>query len=271
MNADGSGVRQLTDNGGHVAPSTPRAQLPAPTSARDETPAFSPDGRLIAFTSNRDADDGGPAEVYVMPADGSRERRLTTDARYDFTPAFSSDGREIVFASCPETTPGCDLVAIAPDGGRIAYVRMHAQSHFQHMEIHVISADAGDDDQLTDDDTGDASPAWSPNGERIAFVSNRAESARCFTHDCVGFTTELYVMDADGGDVTRLTETPAEETSPAWSPDGERIVFARQASFQAATHLWVVNADGTCATRLGRGSAPAWYGPAGSRVGRLVC
>ena len=91
-------------------------------------------------------------------------------------------------------------------------------------------------------------------------MSNRAESAPCDTHDCVGFKNELYVMDADGSDVTRLTETPQEEYTPAWSADGEKIVYSRERS-DGPPELFVMNADGSCPRRLAEGTEPDWYGP----------
>ena len=78
MNADGSGVRRLTDN-----------------SAEDDSPAWSPDGRQLAFTSYRDGD----WEIYVMNADGSDVRRLTDNSAWDDSPAWSPDGRWIAYAS----------------------------------------------------------------------------------------------------------------------------------------------------------------------------
>ena len=283
MNADGRGVRRLTRNWGTAS-----------HGARDAAPAFSPDGRLIAFTRDRDAAEvEGPTELYVMASDGSRQRRLTKNRRYEFAPSWSPDGMKIVYASCGTgSEPSCRLETMnrdgsgqrtlteetlfeadpvwSPDGADIAFARMHGQSHYQHMEIHVIDADGGNDRQLTDDETGDAAPAWSPDGERIAFMTNRAESARCFGHDCAGYTSEIYVMAADGSDPTRLTRSPEEDSSPAWSPDGERIVFTRESRGEAP-ELWVMNADGTCARRLTVGLDADWYGPASARVGRRDC
>jgi TolB protein len=291
MNPDGSGLTNVTDDarrrGEH----------------EDDAPAWSPDGRMIAFVSTRiplPSPGALAEEIYVVNADGSDLRRLTHNTRRDVAVDWLRDGR-IVFLSCPQSEneqPECDLVAIRPDGSdreklaklgftfdlavspdgkRILYSQLKGQSHYQDFELHVMNLDGGDHQQLTDDDTGDGSPAWSPDGARIAFVSNRAESARCFFHDCAGYTNELYAMDADGGDVTRLTETPHEEASPAWSPDGERIVYSRILDANASHELYVVNADGSCPAKLMPASPgawdtqPDWYGPAGAAPEPLDC
>jgi Tol biopolymer transport system component len=159
-------------------------------------------------------------------------------------------------ASAQATFPGAN--------GKIAFSR--------GGDIWTMDPDGTNQVDLTNTAANESDPAWSPDGTKIAFVSNRAESARCWTHDCVGYTNELYVMDADGGNVTRLTETPHEEATPAWSPGAERIVYSRIPDTNGMHELYVVNADGSCPTRLIPGGSdimPDWYAPANTKGGPL--
>ena len=89
---------------------------------------------------------------------------------------------------------------------------------------------------LTSNVAEDSTPAWSPDGSKIAFTSNR---------DGAG---DIYLMDADGSDVVRLTYTPARETSPVWSPDGKKIIFDSERD--GNRELYIMNIDGSDQTRL---------------------
>jgi Tol biopolymer transport system component len=174
-------------------------------------PAWSADGRRIAFMSTRN----GNAEVYVMNADGTGQRRLTNNSEFDSLPAWSPDGTKIVFQS-------------QRDGDN---------------ELYTMNADGTEQTRITNRPGWDAEPAWSPDGRRIAFARST-----------IGFPIDLFTMNPDGTDVTQVptaSEHPECEDqrfdgSPDWSPDGKKLVFHR---FDCTTAAWTsirtINVDGT--------------------------
>ena len=129
MNADGSEQNRLTNNPGK------------PPSAVDEHPAWSPDGRKIAFVSYRDRN----PEIYVMNADGSEQRNLTDNSAADRHPSWSPDGNKIAFYRRIR-----DL-GIVGGSRRVA-----------NFEIHVMNADGSEQKNLTDNPALDIRPSWSP-------------------------------------------------------------------------------------------------------------
>ena len=259
MNADGTGVVQLTDNFAQV-----------------EDPAWSPDGRRIAFSSNRDSAHGNSYEIdheiYVMNADGTGVVQLTDNSDGDGRPAWSPDGRRIAFNSNRDgdreiyvmNADGRSVVQLtdnsgfagsgtwspagsgtwSPDGRRIAFF----SDRDGDTEIYVMNADGTGVVQITHNSDADAAPAWSPDGRRIAFVSDRDGD------------WEIYVMNADGTGVVQLTDISDGNGMPAWSPDGRRIAFIsyRDGDWE----IYVMNADGTGVVQLTHNSdrdvRPAW-------------
>lgn len=134
----------------------------------------------------------------------------------------------------------------SPDGSKIAF----RSDRDGNDEIYVMNADGSSPTRLTNNSVRDYRPAWSPDGVKIAFVSERDGNP------------DIYVMNADGSGVVQLTTDPATDFDPAWSPNGSKIAFTR------AGDVYVMNSDGTLATRLSTGgsdSRPAWS-PDGAKI-----
>ena len=227
-------------------------------SADDLSPAWSPDGRWIAFESDRDGD----PEIYVMNADGSDIVQLTNNNKWNQGPAWSPDGRRIAFSSYGSiyvmNADGSDVVQLtsyrgidvdpawSPDGRRIAFTSDRDGDY----GIYVMNADGSGVIRFTNN-YFDGHPAWSPDGRPIAFESNRDGD------------WEIYVMNADGSNVVQITNNGGGH--PAWSPDGRRIAF--HSNRDGVTHIYVMNADGSNVVQLTNkgGRFPAWS-PDGRRI-----
>ena len=222
------------------------------SAATDSHPVVSPDGRRIAFVSDRDGND----EIYVV-TNGDDVTRLTSNpGRIDTTPAWSPDGKRIAWASglpgeldlyvmnadgsgkqALVTSPGDDAEpAWSPGGKQIAF----ASNREGNYDVWIAEVTGGERQQLTDVPADDREPAWSPEGTRLAFVSNRDGNE------------EIYTLNRSGLDLTRLTVDPAPDRHPTWAPDAGRIAFAR------ANSIFLMAADGSAQTRLTSGAGPDW-------------
>ena len=220
INADGTGQTKLTDGGFII----------------DDDPVYSPDGSKIAFSRQK----GSKTEVCIMNADGTNVVTVTsgdvTPESYNRNPSWSPDGSKFVFQSNRSGSGKAEIWMANADGSGLLRLTTNIQKGSDGQGP-IFSLDFD--------------PAWSPDGSKIAFVSNRD-----------GVDTELYLMNTDGSSLVRLTDDGLDDTMPAWSPDSQRIAFTK--SQGAGIHI--INRDGTNLVSVISFSAwPAWS-PDGSRL-----
>jgi len=175
---------------------------------------WSPDGEQIAFTSTRDYD----YEIYVMDAAGEEDPiNITDNDRLDSYPDWSPDGRWLVFVS--DRTENWEIW------------KMDVESCLASSREGDADEDACEATQLTDDLRDDFFPRWSPDGEKIVFSSQRDANRN------------IYIMDADGGNIVQVTNSRDHDSNPIWALDGEAIIFSSKR--QGDWGIYIINPDGT--------------------------
>jgi len=229
-----------------------RRQLTTPNNPyNDLMPVFSPDSGLLAFARERG---GLSADVFVVPVGGGEPRKLTSlDAAIqgiDWTP----DGREILVSALSHEAGGYRVwrVSLRGDkqervaelgaedvtwpsvsrrGNRLAYVRSINNWNIWQFPLATPQKVKGSPVKLISSTRVESGMRYSPDGRRIAFVSDRSGKA------------QIWTCGRDGSNLAQLTFLDADDTgTPAWSPDGHRIVFDSTAS--GAEGVYLVNADG---------------------------
>ena len=207
--ADGTDAKRLTH---HVATSYP---------------AWSPDGRRIAYTRHEDAGEylqSTQDDIFVMDSDGGGARQITPEraGQSSFRPTWS------------------------PDGERIAFLRsddVAANNPTRYGDLVVIGVDGTGEKQLTKGRLV-SGPAWSPDGHAIAMSIGRPGGGVPTVAD-----SDIYVLDPARGALRQVTHTPRlYESAPAWAPDGTRLAFARwtiQTQFDGKGAVYVINSDGS--------------------------
>jgi len=217
MAADGSGVTQLTEG-----------------PALDGGATWSPDGTKIAFYSFRSQRQG---LLWLMGADGSDPVPLlasqtpapATECSGGFPGAWTPDGEKVIFRGGQASEGALQICAVRPDGSDISVLFSRTGERATspdispdgkklvfsfapadepgNIEIYAAHADGGNLRRLTDDPAADDEPSWSPDGQWIAFHSDR------------GGNFDIYIMRPDGSDVRRLTSDPSDDVDPDWGPE----------------------------------------------------
>ena len=263
MNADTTGKTQITFGSGD-----------------DDWAAWSPNYKKVAFSSNRN----GAWELFTINADGTGLKQLTSKATgaHDYDASWAPDGSKIYFsrasidsANAPSwhariysvNSDGTGLTkvlddptasfyypSVSPDGKKIVAVRLPLAWSWGDARIYTMNADGTGLKMLTDGWIGDAEPAWSPDGTKVAFTCRMAYKDY----------RDICVVNADGTDRKGIVTWPGAQANPSFSRDGTRIVFESFANSMGT--LFTVKLDGTGAMQLQSTLDPmAYYSPAWSR------
>lgn len=218
-------------------------------------PAYSPDGRRIAYWRTRAP--FGPGSLWIMDADGTHKEQITHgfDAR---DPAWSPDGRRLVFTAASKDGVAFDLwllrlrdgrltrltggapwdfePAWSPDGKSVAFTRGFAQG--DSGDIYVIDLASRTLRRVLHNPGYDHQVGWSPDGSHLVFERDSAT------------TTFIIAIQPDGSHLTRLTNGRSFDDGPAYSPDGTKIAFGSDRGGDDLGDIWVMNADGSQKKRL---------------------
>jgi dipeptidyl aminopeptidase/acylaminoacyl peptidase len=232
----------------------------------DTTPRWSPDGRSLVFVrapagevkpkNEEERDRGmGKPQLWLLPADGGEARQLTWARWGAGDPTWSPNGDFIVYAAevgepdDPEAEDAGLHEKRVPAVRRIdrLWTRLDGKGWIYERRSHLfrIRSDGGQPEQLTDGDWDDGSPAFSPDGRRIAFTSDRAADRWSWP------ANDIWVLDLSSKGLRRLTDETVFAGPPAWSPDGRQVAFvaSRRRHEDGYTDLTVADADAAGAAR----------------------
>ena len=237
------------------------------TGVVDGYPSLSPDGKKLLFDSDR----SGNSELYIMDPDGTNLKRLTNSPEHDNSPKWSPDGRQIVFARDLQEnseifiinadgsnekrltqTPGDDSHPnFSPDGKRIIFNSarttpdLKIEWRFQFHEIFIMNVDGSDIRQITTFKIVSTYPSISPDGTKICF--RRVTNDAGFNYDLSTGkrNSEVFVMNIDGSNAVNVSNNPAFDGWPTWTPDGKVIFSSNRGGIPYSAQLYRVNADGS--------------------------
>jgi Tol biopolymer transport system component/serine/threonine protein kinase len=291
-----------------------KIQITAPPAGMigDMGPAFSPDGRSIAFIR---AISGGVDDIFIAPTNGVGEvRRITSDRRYIIGLAWAPDGKSLVFSTnrlgshtlwrvssdggpierVQGTAENVSDPVISRDGRKLAYSQFYVDTNIWRMDL-----ETGKQNQFITSTQYDSSPAYSPDGNRVAFRSSRSGQPEIWIADTsrpamarqmtrmeaarpgfprwspdgtrIAFNArpdgpaDIYVADVSTGQAKRLTNEAAEDIFPNWSPDGKWLYFASNRG--GSSEIWKIPAEGGPARQITRGGG---FAPFASADGEWV-
>ena len=245
-------------------------------SGGDFSPVFSPDSQTLAFVRHTS---GGLGDLYLVPIAGGQPKRLTFDNAHIDRAAWTPDGREIIFSSSRLASPiahgflwripvvggtaerltaGGDRafsVAVSSRGHRLAYTRWGGKLSIYRLELPASTGQPSVPVGFVSSTEGEFNSQFSPDGQRVAFESDRSGNE------------EIWTCNSDGSNPAQFTFLGAWAGTPRWSPDGRQIAFDSQA--KGDWNIYTASADGglphCLTTEAADDNVPSW-----SRDGRWI-
>lgn len=210
-------------------------QSESSTTGRDQDPRWAPDGRRLAFVSDR----SGRPQVWVVDTTLRTGRPLTNSPTGASDPSWAPDGGRIAFVTPEPTAPH------PPGGYMVAAFRWRQDGvgvvgESPHRHVWIASTGSEGLRRLTDGDWDDDLPRFSPDGQTVAFRSNRTAGR------ATSSTAELWLVAADGGEPRLLVPALGAIRAHAWAPDGRTIAYVghRRGEAQGSnTDIWVVDVE----------------------------
>jgi Tol biopolymer transport system component len=236
---------------------------------------FSADGRRMVFQSERQP--GNPFyQIYLLDMETGDTRRISTGSGKTTCAWIHPRGDRILFSSTHEDPQAADKQQAELDKRASGQGSRYSWSFDPTYEIYEADTDGNILRRLSEAEGYDAEGSWSPDGGQIVFASNRhaytgdlSDADKAALEQDASRFMDIYVMDADGGNVRRLTESDGYDGGPFFSADGSRIVWRRFDAAGKVAEIWTMRADGSDqrqVTNLGVMSWAPYFHPSGDYI-----